>query len=147
MIPISSLLLYNNIWEEVYETYLTLDVGGSAIKYALLQEDLTILEKIKCTNSYGHPLNFIETIGKNLINFKIRSMVWLFLCLVSLILKEAINMKVVLLRYIDKLETVEVFKEALSNKHYNWYMTLNVPPMRKLVLEISKIFKMALWLF
>lgn len=27
------------------KTYLTLDVGGSAIKYALLQEDLTILEK------------------------------------------------------------------------------------------------------
>ena len=24
------------------------------------------------------------------------------------------------LRYIDKLETVEVFKEALSNKYYNW---------------------------
>ena len=37
------------------KTYLTLDVGGSAIKYALMQEDLTILEKIKCTNSYGYP--------------------------------------------------------------------------------------------
>ena len=35
------------------KTYLTLDVGGSAIKYALLQEDLTILEKsIKITCIY-----------------------------------------------------------------------------------------------
>ena len=27
------------------KTYLTFDVGGSAIKYALIQEDLSILDK------------------------------------------------------------------------------------------------------
>ncbi|MEG0276168.1 MAG: ROK family protein [Coprobacillus sp.] len=46
------------------KTYLTLDVGGSAIKYALIQEDLEILEK----NSVPTPLDsletFVETIGK-----------------------------------------------------------------------------------
>ena len=30
---------------EGMRTYLTLDVGGSAIKYALMKEDLTLLEK------------------------------------------------------------------------------------------------------
>ena len=55
------------------KTYLTLDVGGSAIKYALLQEDLTILEIIDPERGYQY------TGGA--------------------------------LRYIDKLETVEVLKK------------------------------------
>lgn len=45
-------------------TYLALDVGGSAIKYALIQEDLKIIEK----DSVKTPMDgldiFIETIGK-----------------------------------------------------------------------------------
>ena len=46
------------------KTYLTLDVGGSAIKYALLQEDLTILEKSSVPTPMDTLENFIETIGK-----------------------------------------------------------------------------------
>lgn len=46
------------------KTYLTLDVGGSAIKYALMQEDLTILEKSSVPTPMDTLENFIETIGK-----------------------------------------------------------------------------------
>ena len=80
------------------KTYLTLDVGGSAIKYALMQEDLTILEKSSVPTPMDTIENFIETIGK----------------------------------IYDQFQVV---------------MTLNGLLIRKLVLEISKIFKMALWLF
>ena len=44
--------------------YLTLDVGGSAIKYALIQEDLKILEKSSVPTPRDTLDNFIETIGK-----------------------------------------------------------------------------------
>lgn len=42
--------------------YLTLDVGGSAIKYALIQEDLKILEKSSVPTPRDTLDNFIETI-------------------------------------------------------------------------------------
>ena len=46
------------------KTYLTLDVGGSAIKYALIQEDLTILEKSSVPTPMDALDHFIETIGQ-----------------------------------------------------------------------------------
>lgn len=46
------------------KTYLTLDVGGSAIKYALIQEDLKILEKDSVTTPLDALESFIEIIGK-----------------------------------------------------------------------------------
>lgn len=46
------------------KTYLTLDVGGSAIKYALIQEDLKILEKDSVRTPLDALESFIETIGK-----------------------------------------------------------------------------------
>mgnify|MGYP001230809435 CR=1 FL=1 len=101
------------------KTYLTLDVGGSAIKYALMQEDLTILEKSSVPTPMDTLENFIKQLEKSMINFKIKSMVWPFLCLVSLILKEAINILVVL--YVILINrNCRSFKEALSNKYYNW---------------------------
>ncbi|MCD8028896.1 MAG: ROK family protein [Erysipelotrichaceae bacterium] len=45
-------------------TYLTFDVGGSAIKYALIQEDLTIVEKSSVPTPLDTLDNFVETIGK-----------------------------------------------------------------------------------
>lgn len=44
-------------------TYLTFDVGGSAIKYALIQEDLKILEKSSVPTPMDTLDNFVETIG------------------------------------------------------------------------------------
>ncbi len=44
-------------------TYLTFDVGGSAIKYALIQEDLTIIEKSSVPTPMDTLDNFVETIG------------------------------------------------------------------------------------
>ena len=80
MIPISFLLLYNNIWEEVYENIFNIRCWWQCIKYALMQEDLTILEKSSVPTPMDTLENFIETIGKPMINFKIKSMVWPFLC-------------------------------------------------------------------
>lgn len=44
--------------------YLTFDVGGSAIKYALIQEDLTIIEKSSVPTPMDTLDNFVETIGQ-----------------------------------------------------------------------------------
>ncbi len=44
-------------------TYLTFDVGGSAIKYALIQEDLTIIEKSSVPTPMDTLDHFVETIG------------------------------------------------------------------------------------
>ena len=123
------------------KTYLTLDVGGSAIKYALMQEDLTILEKSSVPTPMDTLENFIETIGKIYDQFQdqINGMA---LSMPGIIDPErGYQYTGGALRYIDKLETVEVLKKRCPT------MTLNVLLMRKLVLEISKIFKMALWLF
>lgn len=97
------------------KTYLTLDVGGSAIKYALLQEDLTILEKSIVPTPMDTLENFIETIGKSMINFKIRSMVWLFLAPGIIDPERGYQYTGGALRYIDKLETVEVLKRCPTN--------------------------------
>ena len=44
--------------------YLTLDVGGSAIKYALIQEDSTILEKSSVPTPMDTMDHFVETVGQ-----------------------------------------------------------------------------------
>ena len=46
------------------KSYLVLDVGGSAIKYALIQEDATIIEKSSVPTPMDTMDNFIEVIGK-----------------------------------------------------------------------------------
>lgn len=91
--------------------YLALDVGGSAIKYALIQEDLKIIEKSSVPTPMDHLDNFIETIGKIYDQYA------------SQIDGMAISMPGIIdpykgysytggaLRYIDKLETVQVLKE------------------------------------
>lgn len=43
--------------------YLTLDIGGSAIKYALIQDDLTIITKSSVPTPMDTLENFIETVG------------------------------------------------------------------------------------
>ena len=44
--------------------YLTLDVGGSSIKYALIQEDLTIIEKSHVPTPLDTLDHFVETVGE-----------------------------------------------------------------------------------
>lgn len=78
------------------KTYLTLDVGGSAIKYALLQEDLTILEKSSVPTPMDTLENFIETIGKIYDQFQDQIDGMALSMPGTLILKEAINILVVL---------------------------------------------------
>lgn len=46
------------------KNYLTFDVGGSAIKYALISEDLTILEKSDVPTPMTTLEDFVETIGQ-----------------------------------------------------------------------------------
>lgn len=78
---------------EGMRTYLTLDVGGSAIKYALMKEDLTLLEKSSVPTPTDTLDSFVETIGKIMINMLILLMVWLYPCRVLLILIEVINLQ------------------------------------------------------
>lgn len=93
------------------KTYLTLDVGGSAIKYALIQEDLTIIEKSSVPTPMDTLEHFIETVGE------------LYDCYALQIDGIAMSMPGIIdpvkgysytggaLRYIDKLETVKVLQE------------------------------------
>lgn len=92
------------------KTYLTLDVGGSAIKYALIQEDLTIIEKSSVPTPMDTLDNFVEVIGKIYDQYA------------SQIIGIAMSMPGIIdpergysytggaLRYIDKLETVKVLQ-------------------------------------
>lgn len=91
--------------------YLTLDVGGSAIKYACIQEDLTIIEKSSVPTPMDTLDNFIETIGHIYDQYE------------NQISGMAISMPGIIdpergyqytggaLRYITNLETVKVLKE------------------------------------
>lgn len=93
------------------KTYLTFDVGGSSIKYALIKEDLTILEKEDVPTPMDTLDNFIETIGKIYDQYQ------------DQIAGIAMSMPGIIdpdkgyqftggaLRYIDKLDTVEVLKK------------------------------------
>lgn len=93
------------------KTYLTLDVGGSAIKYALMQEDLTIIEKSSVKTPMDTLDNFIETIGKiyDLYASQIEGMA---LSMPGIIDPEkGYQFTGGALKYIDKLDTVKVLKE------------------------------------
>ena len=92
------------------KTYLTLDVGGSAIKYALLQEDLTILEKSSVPTPMDTLENFIETVGKIYDQFQ-DQIDGMALSMPGIIDPE---------RGYQYTGNCRSFKEALSNKHYNW---------------------------
>ena len=92
------------------KTYLTFDVGGSAIKYALIQEDLSILDKSSVPTPMDSLEHFVETIGEIYDRYA------------SQISGIAINMPGIIdpqkgysytggaLRYIEKLETVKVLQ-------------------------------------
>lgn len=93
------------------KSYLTLDVGGSAIKYALMKEDLTLVEKSSIPTPRDTLEHFIETIGQIYDQYA------------SQIVGMAISMPGIIdpdrgyqytggaLKYIDKLETVKVLKK------------------------------------
>ena len=77
-------------------TYLTLDVGGSAIKYALMKEDLTLLD------------SFVETIGKIYDQYA-DSIDGMALSMPGIIDPDrGYQFTGGALRYIDKLDTVQV---------------------------------------
>lgn len=128
------------------KTYLTLDVGGSAIKYALIQEDLTILEKSSVPTPMDALDHFIETIGQIYDQYQ-DQIAGMALSMPGIIDPErGYQYTGGALRYIDKLETVEVLKKDVQ-QILQLVMTLNVLPMQKLVLVVYKIFKMGLLLF
>lgn len=93
------------------KTYLTFDVGGSAIKYALIQEDLTMIDKSSVPTPMDTLEHFIETIGEIYDRYA------------SQISGIAMSMPGIIdpqkgysytggaLRYIDKLETVKVLQK------------------------------------
>lgn len=93
------------------KTYLTLDIGGSAIKYALIQEDLTITEKSNVPTPMDTLDNLIETIGQIFDQYS------------SKISGMAISMPGIInpekgyqftggaLKYISNLDTVSVLKQ------------------------------------
>lgn len=92
-------------------TYLTLDVGGSAIKYALMKEDLTLLEKSSVPTPTDTLDNFVETIGKIYDQYA-DSIDGMALSMPGIIDPDrGYQFTGGALRYIDKLDTVQVLKE------------------------------------
>lgn len=92
--------------------YLTLDVGGSAIKYALIQEDLYIIEKSSVPTPMDTLENFIETIGKIYDRYVENGIEGMALSMPGIIDPDrGYSYTGGALRYIDKLETVKVLKE------------------------------------
>lgn len=91
--------------------YLTLDVGGSAIKYALIQEDLKILEKSSVPTPMDTLENFIEVIGKIYDQYA-NGIEGMAISMPGIIDPEiGYSFTGGALRYIDKLDTVKVLKE------------------------------------
>ena len=97
------------------KTYLALDVGGSSIKYALIQEDSTILEKSSVPTPMDTMDHFVETIGTIYDQYKDR------------VEGMAISMPGIInpeigyaftggaLRYIDKMNIVDILKEDVQS--------------------------------
>jgi predicted NBD/HSP70 family sugar kinase len=56
-------ILKNNIRRGTKMKYLVLDIGGSAIKYALMTEELEFIEKGKKPTPRDNIEHFIETVG------------------------------------------------------------------------------------
>jgi len=50
--------------------YLVLDIGGSAIKYALMTKSLDFIEKGQAPTFLDHIENFIEVVGKIFDQYK-----------------------------------------------------------------------------
>lgn len=96
--------------------YLTLDVGGSAIKYALIQEDLVILEKSSVPTPMDTLDNFIETIGQIYDQYahKIEGMALSMPGIIDP--KRGYQYTGGALRYIDKLETVKVLEKRCPTR-------------------------------
>jgi len=91
--------------------YLALDVGGSAIKYALIQEDLKIITKSSVPTPMDTLENFIETIGK-LYDQYVNEIEGIAISLPGIIDPErGYNYTGGALTYIEKLETVKVLQE------------------------------------
>ena len=91
--------------------YLTLDVGGSAIKYALIQEDLHIIEKSSVPTPMDTLDNFIETVGKIYDEYA-QNIVGMAISMPGIIDPErGYSYTGGALRYIDKLETVKVLQQ------------------------------------
>lgn len=91
--------------------YLTLDVGGSAIKYALIQEDLKMIGKSSVSTPMDTLDNFIETIGKIYDQYA-HDIEGIAISMPGIIdPQKGYSYTGGALRYIDKLETVKVLKE------------------------------------
>lgn len=93
------------------KTYLTLDIGGSAIKYALIQDDLTILNKSSVPTPMDTLENFIETIGQIYDQYK-DQIVGIAISMPGIIdPQKGYNYTGGALEYIIKLDTVNVLQE------------------------------------
>lgn len=93
------------------KTYLTLDIGGSAIKYALIQDDLTILNKSSVPTPMDTLENFIETIGQIYDQYK-DQIVGIAISMPGIIdPQKGYNYTGGALEYIINLDTVKVLHE------------------------------------
>lgn len=93
------------------KTYLTLDIGGSAIKYALIQDDLTILNKSSVPTPMDTLENFIETIGQIYDQYK-DQIVGIAISMPGIIdPQKGYNYTGGALEYIINLDTVNVLHE------------------------------------
>lgn len=93
------------------KTYLTLDVGGSAIKYALIQENLTIKEKSSVPTPMDTLENFIETIGQIYDQYS-QQIDGMAISMPGIINPEkGYQFTGGALKFIENLETVEVLKQ------------------------------------
>ena len=91
--------------------YLVLDVGGSAIKYAFIQQDLKILEKSSVPTPMDSLDCFIETIGKIYDQYA-QNIKGMAISMPGIIDPEkGYSYTGGALRYIDKLNTVDVLKQ------------------------------------
>ena len=91
--------------------YLTLDIGGSAIKYALIQEDLTILSKSSVPTPMDTLENFVETIGQIYDQYK-DEIAGIAISMPGIIdPKRGYNYTGGALQYIIDIDTVNVLKQ------------------------------------
>lgn len=92
-------------------TYLTLDVGGSAIKYALIKEDLTLIEKSSVPTPSDTLEHFVETIGEIYDQYA-DSIDGMALSMPGIIDPDkGYQFTGGALKYIDKLDTVQLLKQ------------------------------------
>ena len=104
MIPISFLLLYNSdIWEEVYENIFNIRCWWQCHQVCVNARRFNYFRKIKCTNSYGYPKIYDQF--QDQINGMALSMPGI------IDPERGYQYTGGALRYIDKLETVEVLKK------------------------------------